>query len=140
MKSTERLCWSAGLLMAIVFLIGGCTEGNRQPANGSQADDSVGSARASKSAPVTTLLPPTARLSTITIKDMKFNPEDLTIRKGDTVMWINNDLTNHCVTEVSKKWTSLTIVPGSAWKRVVSENTDYFCAIHMVMKGRIKVK
>jgi plastocyanin len=79
-------------------------------------------------------------LPTVEIKGMKFNPEELTVHKGDTVLWINNDLTNHCITEAGKKWTSSAIAPGSSWKKVITDNTDYFCAIHLVMKGRIIVQ
>ena len=77
---------------------------------------------------------------TIEISKMKFNPDELAIPAGDTVIWVNNDITNHCVTEANKKWTSSALVPGQSWKKVISKNTDYYCAIHMVMKGRITVK
>jgi plastocyanin len=77
---------------------------------------------------------------TIEISKMKFNPEELTIPAGDTVIWINNDLTNHCVTEVNKAWTSSSMEPTKSFKKVITKNTDYFCAIHMVMKGKILVQ
>ncbi len=77
---------------------------------------------------------------TIEISQMKFNPDELTIHAGDTVVWINNGMTNHCVTEVNKAWTSSTLVPGQSWKKVITKNTDYYCAIHMVMKGKIIVQ
>jgi len=77
---------------------------------------------------------------TIEINKMKFNPEELTISSGDTVVWLNNDITNHCITEVNKTWTSGALTPGQSFKKVVTKNTDYFCAIHVVMKGKITVK
>jgi Plastocyanin len=76
----------------------------------------------------------------IEISKMQFNPAELTIPKGDTVEWINNDLTNHCVTEVNKAWTSTSMEPTKTFKKVITKNTDYFCAIHLVMKGKIIVQ
>jgi plastocyanin len=77
---------------------------------------------------------------TIEISKMKFNPDELTIPKGDTVVWINNDITNHCITEVNKAWTSGALTPGQSFKKRIAKSTDYYCAIHMVMKGKITVQ
>lgn len=80
-------------------------------------------------------------LHVVEIKDMKFQPQEISVKKGDTVMWVNQDMVTHCVTEENKKeWTSSNIAAGSSWKMVVENSADYFCAIHMVMKGKIKVE
>jgi plastocyanin len=80
-------------------------------------------------------------MDTIEINDMKFQPAMLTAHNGDTVIWINRDMVPHCVTEEnSKTWTSLPIPAGGSWKMVVTQNSNYYCAIHMVMKGRIVIK
>lgn len=76
----------------------------------------------------------------VEINKMKFNPDQLTVHKGDTVVWVNNDLTNHCVTETNKAWTSGALVPGKFWQKVITKNEDYFCAIHVVMKGKVQVE
>jgi len=79
-------------------------------------------------------------LHIIEIKDMKFQPEEISVKKGDTIMWVNRDMVTHCVTEENKKaWTSSNIATGASWKMVVEINADYFCAIHQVMKGKIIV-
>jgi plastocyanin len=78
---------------------------------------------------------------TIEIQSMKFKPEEIYVHKGDTVIWDNQDLVAHCVTEdPGKAWTSLEIEPGNTWKKVVDKSTNYYCAIHLVMKGRIVVE
>ncbi len=77
-------------------------------------------------------------LHVIEIKDMKFQPESLSVKRGDTVMWINHDMVTHCVTEQkTKAWTSSNIVANSSWTMVIKNDADYFCAIHQVMKGKI---
>lgn len=77
---------------------------------------------------------------TIVISGMKFKPEHLTIHKGDTVVWINNDIVVHDVTEESPKtWTSDSIQVGETWSKVPEEGFDYICSIHPTMKGSITV-
>jgi len=81
------------------------------------------------------------RIDTVVISDLKFHPDEIKVHKGDTVIWINNDLVAHCVSEASSKaWTSLPIPSGGSWKMVVTQNSDYYCAIHLVMKGKIVVE
>jgi plastocyanin len=47
----------------------------------------------------------------------------------------------HCVTEeTTKAWTSSNIAAGASWKMAVNSSADYFCAIHLVMKGKIKIE
>jgi plastocyanin len=71
---------------------------------------------------------------------MKFQPADLAIKKGDTVTWINKDFVDHDVTEEkSKAWKSSLLKPGKKYSRVINASTEYFCSIHVVMKGKLKV-
>jgi plastocyanin len=78
---------------------------------------------------------------TVVINGMQFHPSELTVNKGDTVKWVNKDLVTHNVTNYpGKGWTSGPIDAGASWKKVVNNNLDYFCSIHPVMKGKIKIK
>jgi plastocyanin len=79
-------------------------------------------------------------VDTIVISDMRFQPSEINVQRGDTIIWINHDLVSHCVTETGKEWSSSIIPAGGSWKLAVTKNSDYFCAIHPVMKGRIVVK
>jgi len=76
----------------------------------------------------------------IEIKNMKFVPSELTIHKGDTVVWINHDIFPHDVTELkNKEWTSSTLQQEKSWHKVITKNEDYYCSLHIVMKGRVIV-
>lgn len=78
---------------------------------------------------------------TVEIKQMKFIPEEIRISKGDTIIWKNDDLVTHCITEKkTKDWTSGQLPDGGSWKKVFTESADYYCAIHQVMKGKITVE
>lgn len=83
----------------------------------------------------------TATFHTVLIKQMKFEPAELTLHKGDTVLWINKDITDHDVTEETKKaWASPKLPVGKSWMKVVKESVDYYCSIHVVMKGKLIVE
>src|SRR5574339_1024316 len=60
------------------------------------------------------------KVHTVEIKQMKFQPAELIIQKGDTVVWINNDIVAHDVTEEpGKAWTSSLMPVGGSWSLVV---------------------
>ncbi len=83
----------------------------------------------------------TTHFHTVEIKQMKFVPAELTVHMGDTVMWVNKDLVAHDATEENKKlWTSGPIALGESWSKVVTESADYYCSIHVVMKGKLTVE
>ncbi len=80
----------------------------------------------------------TPQVYTITIQDMKFQPAELNVKRGDTVVWVNNDLVTHDVTEETNKlWSSGPLPAGKSWKMAVGQNAEYFCSIHVVMKGKL---
>lgn len=77
----------------------------------------------------------------VRIKDMKFQPTELVLNSGDTVVWINEDMVAHDVTgNPGKTWSSGTLAGGESWSMAVSESEDYYCSLHAVMKGKLKVK
>jgi hypothetical protein len=47
--------------------------------------------------------------------------------------------TNHRVTESNKAPTSSALEPVKLWKKVITKNEDYFCAVHAVMKGKFRL-
>lgn len=77
---------------------------------------------------------------TVEIYQMKFAPAVLTVQKGDTVVWVNRDYVEHDVTVDDKSWTSGPFGKGQKWSKVVTKSFDYYCSIHVVMKGKIKVE
>ena len=78
---------------------------------------------------------------TVIIKEMKFQPGEITVQKGDIVVWINKDIVTHNVTEEKGNgWKSSPIPNGKSWKMTVKATSSYFCSLHPVMKGKIRVK
>lgn len=88
--------------------------------------------------PTTKIVP---RKYTIEIKEMRFQPDDLSVHVGDTIEWINHDLVDHDVTEEdNKEWSSSHLTPGKSWDFVVTKPANYYCSIHQVMKGKLEVQ
>lgn len=76
----------------------------------------------------------------VEIIQMKFQPEVINVNKGDTIVFINKDIVTHDVTEeLHKSWTSKPIASGNSWKMVATQSVNYFCSLHVVMKGKIIV-
>ena len=81
------------------------------------------------------------KVYTVEIKEMKFQPAELEVQKGDTIVWINRDIVAHDVTEQpNKAWTSSPLTTGQSWSMVATQSADYYCSIHVVMKGKLVVK
>lgn len=72
---------------------------------------------------------------------MKFQPETLRVHKGDIVVFTNKDLVDHDVTALpDSAWTSHPLHTGDSWSWVADKSTDYFCSLHVVMRGRVEVE
>jgi plastocyanin len=90
-----------------------------------------------KSTPETTV--PSKHI--VEIKEMRFQPAELIVKRGDTVVWINQDIVAHDVTEEpGKAWASPVMPTGASWSFVVTKSADYYCSIHVVMKGKLLVQ
>jgi plastocyanin len=69
---------------------------------------------------------------------MKFVPAKLTVKKGDTVVWINRDIFKHDVAKFNdKSWQSTPLEKNQSWSKIITECEAYFCTFHVVMKGEI---
>ena len=81
-----------------------------------------------------------ASVHVVTIENMKFNPATISINKGDQVTFINKDIVGHNATEVNKIWASPMLQTGQSWTFTPEKTSDYYCTVHLVMKGKIIVK
>jgi plastocyanin len=78
---------------------------------------------------------------TVEIAQMKFNPAEITVHKGDTIIFVNRDLVTHnIVEETGTTWASSSLPQGASWSMTATQSAGYFCALHPVMKGKIVVQ
>ena len=84
--------------------------------------------------------PSEGEVHTVEIKQMKFYPDEINAHKGDKIVWINKDIVEHDVTQLTKKaWGSSKLASGASWSMVVTQSENYYCNLHVVMRGKIIV-
>jgi plastocyanin len=76
----------------------------------------------------------------VAMKDMKFSPATIEIKKGDTVEWKNDDMTPHTAT--SPTFDSGPVASDASWRHTFGEagSFPYTCTFHPDMKGTVVVK
>ena len=76
----------------------------------------------------------------VAMKNMKFSPATIDIKKGDTIEWKNDDITPHTAT--SSTFDSGSIDPDRSWRHTFTEtgNFSYSCTFHPDMKAAVIVK
>jgi plastocyanin len=123
MENLWTKCRGHMFLVSCLFLLNSCSSAPEKTTQG------------------TTIKATPYEVHTVEIKDMKFVPDSIIVKKGDEVVFINRDIVTHCVTEeVGKAWTSSALASGESYLLVVTESSKYYCAIHKVMKGKIIVQ
>lgn len=75
----------------------------------------------------------------VTISNFAFTPSQITIEKGQTVRWKNNDSVAHTVT--GPDFTSTTLNSGDSFTYTFHDDAtiEYHCSFHPQMKGTIVV-
>ena len=84
---------------------------------------------------------PTPKTHTVTMENMRFQPESLTVARGDTVVWVNKDLVPHTATSKAGGFDSASIEAEQSWKFTVRKKGDfaYVCTFHPTMTAMLRV-
>ena len=82
---------------------------------------------------------------TVDMKNIKFVPENVTVKAGTTVKWTNSDTPPHTVTKSDgpgADFDSGSIDPGGTFEQTFEDKgtIDYVCTIHPGQKGSITVE
>jgi len=95
-------------------------------------------------AALTLLLAPAAwaKEHKVSIKDVKFTPKELKVKKGDTVVWTNSDERDHTVTADDNSFNSGNLNDGDTFKQKFDKvgKYKYHCEYHPRMKATIVVE
>jgi plastocyanin len=80
-------------------------------------------------------------VTNITIVNFAFNPATITVTKGSTVKWTNQDEAPHTVTSDGSYWDSGELNKGLSFNHTFNQTGTftYHCAVHPSMKGTIVV-
>jgi plastocyanin len=127
MKMARTWLW---LLVTITGLIeiGGCNSNSTNPYSNPSTNNSGTNTNASP--------------NTVVVYNMSFGPTTLTVQRGATVTWQNNDAIVHTATSDTGAWDSGNISAGGS--KSVTFNTvgtfPYHCTVHPMMTGTIVVQ
>jgi len=77
--------------------------------------------------------------TTVRMAGLAFRPASLTVRKGDTVSFVNDDVAPHTVTSQPGTIDSGVLLPGRVFSVVASSGFKYRCTIHPSMTARVAV-
>jgi plastocyanin len=85
---------------------------------------------------------PRATTHTVVIDSLRFHPQVLTVKAGDTIMWVNRDPFPHTATAEGKQFDSHEIAPGRSWKYTARKTGEYAyaCVLHPTMKATLRVE
>jgi plastocyanin len=84
-----------------------------------------------------------AKAASVTMKDIQFNPKTVTVPKGGSVKWTNEDSVGHDVTGKGfKSGSSGGISNGDTFEHTfdASGTFKYRCTVHPGMEGTVVVK
>jgi plastocyanin len=78
----------------------------------------------------------------VTIDAASFQPANVVVNVGDTVVWTNNDLFKHTVTATEGAFDSKDIPAGGSWSYIVKAagRFEYACIYHSTMRGALQVR
>lgn len=78
----------------------------------------------------------------VSIVDMSFSSDDVTISTGDSILWTNNDSVAHTVTSDTGAFDSGVLEPGDTYALDfdTAGTYSYHCSIHSTMTGTITVE
>lgn len=78
----------------------------------------------------------------ITMAADSYRPTELTVARGDTIVWFNTDIVTHTATSRGGFWDSGRLKRGKRfrWVAVSSGRYPYVCSTHRGMRGTIVVR
>jgi len=78
----------------------------------------------------------------VTIEAVRFDPQELTVRVGDTIVWTNHDPFPHTATAVGRLFNSREIATGRSWKFTARKKGvfAYACLLHPTMLATLRVE
>jgi plastocyanin len=123
-------------LLVVVVMVGLAVAGPVIIVRGRLADDPPAAPTAAEGAqPVAAA----AGGGTVKMAGLSFAPGTLTVARGTTVVFDNDDTAPHTVTARSGGVDSGVLDPGKQFSLAVTDGFDYFCSIHPSMTAMIAV-
>jgi len=143
--------------IAGMFLLGACGDDSGSSSSGGAAPAASGAATSAASSGGDAYsggyaIPPDASsqaaaggataADTVVAKDIAYNPTQITVKKGDTITFKNEDGFAHTFTANNGEFDSGNVDGGTSFQYTVDEDGTiaFHCKIHSNMKGTITVE
>jgi len=120
-------------IIALLFASSGCVQQSPPPNSGTGGTNG-GTGGTGGTSPQT---------FNVSISNFAFNPVGLSIKKGDTVIWTNDDSTQHTVTSDSgSELGSQLLSNGQIYSHTFNNagTFNYHCSVHSFMGAKITVQ
>jgi plastocyanin len=85
---------------------------------------------------------PAPRRHEIAIRNFTFEPAQLSVTRGDTIVFSNTDFLPHTATARDSTWDSKSIDGGKMWSVVTNApgTHEYYCVFHPTMRATVVVR
>lgn len=85
---------------------------------------------------------PAPTTHTVIIENMRFQPETLTVARGDTIVWVNKDPVPHTATSKDGAFDSGTVLAEESWSFTARQQGEfaYSCTFHPTMTATLQVR
>lgn len=131
MKAKYLLAIATAIISLV--LLAGCGGYSSQPSTSSPPTSSAATSPVSVAS---------SNQAAVTISGFAFSPQTLTVAKGTTVTWTNNDSSTHSVTSDTGVWDSGNLSTGKSFSFTFNQvgTFPYHCNIHSSMTAKIVVQ
>jgi plastocyanin len=133
-----RIVTIAACLTLAAAAVAGCGGSSKK----SNTTSSAGGGATTNPAPATTASTPSAAVVAVSMKQIKFVPDHITAKVGQTIKWTNDDPFAHTVTAKSgATFDSGPVNAGATYsfKPTKAGTINYVCTIHPNQSGTITV-
>ena len=134
---TKLLALSCSVL-ALALVAAGCGSSNSSSSNTTKTKTKAAAPAKPKS---------TGKTVAVSMKNIQFNPKAVSVAKGTTVKWTNDDSVNHDVTKKAGPGPNFSsgsgnLAKGATYKQTLNTagTIAYVCTVHPGMAGVIHVK
>ena len=125
------------LTLALVALaVAGCGSSNKPKSAANPSNNGSASGNAPKSTPAG---PAGGKTVVITMKNIAFNPNSVTVKVGQTVKWVNDDSAPHNVTGGPLHSNTFGNGGSFTYKPTKAGKISYVCTIHPGMTATLNV-
>ena len=131
---------STALLLACAALLGAC--GGEEETTTPAAESTPTQTTPTDPTPAGGEATATEAAVRVSLKDFKFIPRDVTVKRGDTITWVNDDTVQHNAVAEGEGPKSELFNQGESysWTAEKSGKIPYVCTIHPGMEGTITVE